>query len=640
MLSSMRNNRKILSVVLWAVIIAFVSTIFVVWGIGGRENRASFVAKVGDSTIGYDEYRNFYDNTVKQLRAVFGNAYDEYAKSQDIDALVISELINRRLFLAEAIRLGIPASDYEVIETIKNISAFHDDKGQFDSERYVQALNYNRQTPAVFEASVRDDILIGKLQSLIRDGQSAVSDAAIMNEYNYRGKMAQVSYFSVPISTFPLKDAPSADALSSYYERNKNSYRVPAKIKLKYISFDENAFQPGDISIDNKEIEGYYAERISSYTVPESVVVRNIAVSVSDWNDEKIVQAAKAKIDEALSFLKKPGADFVAAVKKYSDPSASANDGLVGRVYKGQLKPDFEEAIFVAKQGEVTDVLKTDFGYHIVKIEEKTPGKVYTLDEKRDEITEAIKNNKQKTAFRNHVLSVYKDILKAGNITAYSEASSNGNLKVLSTPLFAENEPTLPVFLSKPDALRNMFSLSKTELGQLIEDGAVTYLFEVEDKIPFKIPALDEVKEQVTEAYKKEESAKAGLAGVEKALAEQGFDKTAASFKAVVSKSGEFQRSEPDDAFLGEQVLINAIFASKQGETLKNAYLIGDKVYAIKVERIILPSTDAFENEKEAIASYIRSVKAEEAIVSYIDTLKSKVKIEINPAFLNSGKTN
>ncbi len=640
MLSSMRNNRKILSIVLWAVIIAFVSTIFVVWGIGSRENQASFVARVGDSSIGYEEYRNFYDNTVQQLRGVLGDAYDEYAKNQNMDSLVIGELVDRRLLLAEAVRLGIPATDFEVIEAIKIVPAFQDEKGRFDSGRYVQVLNYNRQTPTVFEASVRDDILINKLQNLIRNAQYAVSDTALMNEYNYRGTMAQISYFSVPVSRFIPGEAPSEEALAAYYELNKNSYRVPAKIKLKYVSFDENAFHPDNVSVDPKEVESYYAEHISSYTVPESVVIRNMAVPVSDWNDEKAVNAAKAKIDEALAFLKKPGADFIAAVKKYSDPSASSGDGLVGRIYRGQLQPDFEAAVFASEQGKFTDALKTDYGYHIVKVEEKTPGKVYTLDEKKAEITDALKKNKLKAAFRNHVLAVYKDILKAGNITAYMDAAPESGLKVVSTPLFSENEAALPVFLSRPDALRDIFSLGKTELSQLTEDGSVTYLFEVEEKIPSKIPALDEVKAQVTEAYNIEEGGKAGIAGVEKALAADGFAKAAGSFKAAVSKSGEFKRSEPEDAFAGEPGLINSVFSSKPGDTLKTAYLIGDKIYAVKVDSIIPPSADGFESEKEAIASYIRTIKAEEALASYIDSLRSRTKVEINPAFLNDGGAN
>lgn len=638
MLNSMRSSRKILSIVLWIVIIAFVSTIFVVWGIGSRENQATFVAKIGDDTITYEEYRTFYDNTVQQLRSMFGDAYDEYAKTQDMDALVLRELTDRKLMLIEAKRLGIPASDFEVIEAIKAVPAFQNEQGQFDPERYVQTLNYFRQTPAVFEASVRDDILVAKFQSLVRNAQYAVSEEAVMSEYNYRYSTAQVSYFSVPVSSFTPAQGPTDEALAAYYEENKESYRVPAKIKLKYVIFDKNAYTPEDITVSEDEIKAYYDANISSYVTQDSVVMRNIAVGVSNWNDEEEVKKARAKIDEAMEALKKPGADFIDVVRKYADPLVASNDGLVGRVHKGQLQPDFEAAVFATEPGAFTDVLKAEYGFHIIKVDEKTPAKTYTIDEKRGEITDAIKNNKKNDSFRNYVISLYKGILEAGNITAYIKAKPESGLTVASTEFFPESEAAMPVFLSKPDALKNIFTLSKTELSQLVEDGTVTYLFEVEDKIASEIPTLDKVKEQVVAAYNRSQALKTAVADIEKSLADSSFADAAKNFKAEIVKPSEFSRFQPDLTLAPSFELIAAVFDAEPGKTLPKAYVIGDNVYAVNVENIIPPSSDNYDKEKDAITSYIRSIKEEEAIISYIDSLRAKTKIEVNPAFINGGQ--
>ncbi len=640
MLSSMRSSRKILSIVLWIVIIAFVSTIFVVWGIGSQENQSSYVIKVGDDVVGYEEYRTFYDNTVANLRNMLGDAYNMFAENQNMDSVVISELTNRKLMLQEAKRLNIPVADVEVIDAIKAVPAFQNDKGQFDPDIYVQSLSYFRQTPSVFESAVRDDLLVSKFQSLISNAQYAVSEDEILNEYNYRNTKAKISYFSLPISDFIPKSNISDEELSKYYEENKLSYEIPTKIKLKYIVFDKNSYtnpqEKAEISI--KEVEDYYNANKSAYSTPASVVMRNVAVAVPNWNDESEVKKSREKIDKALSELKN-GADFKAVVKKYADSLVASNDGVVGRVYEGQLEPEFEKAVFSTEVGKFTDVLKADYGFHIVYVDEKTPAKVYSMEEKLPEITDILMKNRKETSYRNSVLNTYKEILNAGNITAFKENNKDNNLAVVSTDLFDVNNPALPVFLSNQDALKNIFILNKTELSSLIEDGDISYLFEVEDKIPAIIPPLNEIKDKVIKAYREKEAEKIAVSDVEKAL-ESGFNNALKTFKAKAIKTEEFKRSAPDSSISSSKELVNSIFSAKNGDTIKKAYIIGDNVYAVEVNNIIKPTKDDYVSEKDAIATYIRSIKSEEAVSSYIDSLKAKTKIQVNPAFLPEGSTN
>lgn len=638
MLSSIRNSRKLLSIVLWLVILAFVSTIFVVWGIGSRENQGSYVIKIDDTVVGYDEYRTFYDNTVANLRNMFGENYDIFLQGQSLDSLVINELTNRKLILLEAKRLEIPVSDIEVIETIKSIPAFQNESGQFDTNIYSQSLSYFRQTPAVFEASVRDDLIINKFQNLIVNSLYEVSNTEILNEYNYRNTKAQVSYFSVPVSQFIPKDAPKEEVLKQYYEDNKFNYEIPAKVKLKYTVFDKNAMPNDKVEISGKEVEDYYNANIASYTTPENVDIRSIAVTVNDWNNQEEVKKAKEKIDNALSELKN-NVDFKTVVKKYADTLVAENNGVVGKIFKGQIDPEMEKAVFATEKGKFTDVLKSNNGYYIFMVDDKSPEKVATLIEKMPEITDVLIKNKKESTYRNSVLSTYKEILNAGNITSFKEKNKDNNMVVSSTELFEITNPPLPILLSNQDALKNIFILNKTEISQLIEDGDITYLFEVEEKIPAVIEPYEKVKNQVIEAYNTNEAKKIALADMDKSL-EKGFDDALKKYKAKAIKTEEFLRNSPDSNISASTELIKSIFAGKKGDTIKKSYLIGDNVFAVKIDNIFMPSTDKFEEEKETIAAYIRSIKSDEALSSYIESLKQKHKVVINPAFIQSGVAN
>lgn len=638
MLSSIRNSRKILQIVLWLVILAFVSTIFVVWGIGSRENQGAYVVKIGDTVVGYEEYRTFYDNTVANLKNTFGDAFEIFMQGQNLDELVTNELINRKLMLQEAKRLEIPLSDIEVIEAIKAVPAFHNDKGEFDTNIYTQALSYFRQTPAVFESAVRDDLLVNKFQLLVSNAQYEVSEAEIMNEYNYRNTKAQVSYFSVPVTNFISKETPKTEELQQYYEDNKFSYEIPAKVKLKYVIFDKNSAKSENIEISTSDIENYYNANISNYTTPENVEIRSITVSVSDWNNENQVKEAKEKIDNALAELKN-NVDFSTVVKKYADKLVAENNGVIGRVFKGQMEPEMEKIVFSTEKGKFTDVIKSSNGYNIILVDNKTPEIVAPLNEKIAEITEIFKQNNKESSYRNDVLNTYRNILSSGNITSYVETNKDSGLVVSSTELFEASNPPLPVFLSNQDALKNIFLLNKTEISQLIEDGDITYLFEVEEKIPAIIPAYDEVKERVLIAFKENNAKKTAIADMDKAL-EKGFDEAIKVFNGKAIKSKEFLRNSPEDILSSADELINSIFKSKKGDTIKKAYLIGDNVYAIKVDNIILPNTDDYLSEKDTIATYIRSIKSEEALSSYIESLRLKNKIVINPAFITKDTVN
>lgn len=633
MIGAMRKNRKILSIVLWIVIVAFVSTIFVVWGVGSNENTTTYAAKVGDETITFDEYRTAYEQKLNAVRQIFGADFAGLQNdSAEFSRLVLNDIINSKLILKEADRLKIPATDFEMIETIRSIPSFQKD-GAFDPDTYVDVLRANRQTPAFFEQSLRDSIKIDKFQQMVKNAQYAVSDSAAENEYKFRNLKATAEYFSVPVD-YNANSNVSADNLSAFYEKTKEIYRIPTKIKMKYLVFDKNKFAD-NVTVSEAEVENFYNGNLAAYTVPETIDIRNIGVTAKNPKDEKELAAAKIKIEAALAGLKS-GAKFTDMVEKYSDEPLKIHGGLINNVSRSQMQGELAEAIFTLKQGEFSEIIKTENGYLIILIEKKNLAKVSTLQEVKKEINEKIKKDKLAGDFRKYVYDLYRDVLNAGNITAYLHNKPDSTLKVMETKTITENDKILPVLDNVPDMKKKMFGLNKTEMSQVVSDGDNSYFFEIFEKEDSFIPLLDVVMNQVTAAYKKETAIQDTLKNVSESITKDGFEKTAKQFNAKIETTAPFLRSEGGIEFAGVEELITSIFKSKPGDTVNKAYLIGNDVYGIKVKSITPPSMDKFSEEKEAITSYIRSVKEEEAIASYLDFLKTKTKVAISPEFVQN----
>ena len=633
MISAMRKNRKILAIVLWVVIIAFISTIFVVWGIGSNESNANYVAKVNDVTISYDEYRNAYDKNLASMKELFGENVNAKLTGSDWQLAVLDDIINQKLIIKEADRLKIPATNYDVMQAIIAIPAFQKD-GYFDPETYVSVLRSSYITPAYFEDNLRNSIKIDKFNKLVVNSQSTVNQEAILSEYNYRNTKASVDYFMVAAEDFSNQVTVDADNLSAYYAQNGEVYRIPAKIKLKYMMFDKTKFAD-NVTVTDDEALAYYNSNLGSYTVPETFDLRTIGVMVKKTGDTPDLAAAKAKIEKAYAELKK-GTKFIDVLKKYSDETFKTGDGLAKGVERSIMPQNISDALNLLKVGEFSEIIQIENGFIIVQVEKHNQAKVSAFEEVKNDIIDKLKDDRLTSAFKQYVYDLYRDILNSGNITAYIAKKTENSLTVAETGVFTPYMPSIPVLDKKPDIKNQIFNLNKTEVSQLVEDGNLYYFFEVMEKEDSFIPLIDVVMSQVTKDYKLAEAKKIGISKVSQTLKTESFEKVAAAYNAEIQTENSFLRSDIALPFGTSQNMMKAIFSAKGETVLDTAYLNGDKIFAIKVKTVTKPTMDNFETEKDGIEAYIKSAKQEEALKAYIENLRKKAKIVINPVFLES----
>lgn len=632
MLSSIRNNRKALSIVLWLVIIAFVATIFVVWGVGEKSNTLGYVAKVNDKIITYEEYQNRYKMADDEIRR-YGGA----VQIDNLSKRILESLVNEKLMLIEAEKLDIPATDLELVSYIRSIPSFQLN-GEFNIDQYEMVLRNNGLNPEQYEKAVKDEIKMRKMTNLIYQTQSIATDKEIENEYNYRKSNITVDYAAIPLNTFEknIPANPDDAALKEYYNLTKEVYRVPAEIKVKYVSFDKNKFL-SNYTVSDEQAKAYYDNNAQLYDKKESADISLIYILANN-SDNKSMDAAKAKIDEAYSQLQS-GKSFAEVADNYTDKNIiSAEGGRIGVVEKGTLEKDIETAVFSTAVNTYSKPVKVTNGYIIAYVNELIPAKKYTFEEKKNEIKETIKTSSSAELFNKYLLNEFQKIADNGSITAIQKADPAYNANVTELDFIAENAvfPVTAVAI-KPETKNALYKMSKGELSQIILDGSMAYIFEIVDKKPSYIPDMDKIKNQLVIDYRVDKITKEGIKAIESDLAGAGFEQTASKYNASISNVS-FVRDNADleKLFKNDAALIEQIIKTKSGHFLQKPYLLDNNFYIFKVAKITLPEKSGLENEKENISNYISTIKGNTAVDGFTKKAAEKADIKFNQDFLNS----
>ena len=632
MLSSIRNNRKALSIVLWLVIIAFVATIFVVWGVGEKSNTLGYVAKVNDKIITYEEYQNRYKMADDEIRR-YGGA----VQIDNLSKRILESLVNEKLMLIEAEKLDIPATDLELVSYIRSIPSFQLN-GEFNIDQYEMVLRNNGLNPEQYEKAVKDEIKMRKMTNLIYQTQSIATDKEIENEYNYRKSNITVDYAAIPLNTFEknIPANPDDAALKEYYDLTKEVYRVPAEIKVKYVSFDKNKFL-SNYTVSDEQAKAYYDNNAQLYDKKESADVSLIYILANN-SDNKSMDAAKAKIDEAYSQLQ-AGKNFAEVADNYTDKNIiSAEGGRIGIVEKGLLEKEIDTAVFSTPAKTYSKPVKIANGYVIAYVNELIPAKKYTFEEKKNEIKETIKTSSSAELFNKYLLNEFQKIADNGSITAIQKADPAYNANVTELDFIAENAvfPVTAVAI-KPETKNALYKMSKGELSQIILDGSMAYIFEIVDKKPSYIPDMDKIKNQLVIDYRVDKITKEGIKTIESDLAGAGFEQTASKYNASISNVS-FVRDNADleKLFKNDAALIEQIIKTKSGHFLQKPYLLDNNFYIFKVAKITLPEKSGLENEKENISNYISTIKGNTAVEGFTKKAAEKADIKFNQDFLNS----
>jgi peptidyl-prolyl cis-trans isomerase D len=457
-----------------------------------RAQRGNRVAVVNGATIGLEAYRTAYDQLVEQYRKQFGNALDEkLLKTLDLKRKVLDQLINQRLVLQQANRIDLHVTKEELARAIQKIPAFQRN-GQFDARRYQRTLALNRMTPEMFEESLQEELLAEKMRGLILGGIK-VSDAEAMDTFDWREEQVSLEYVAFNPSAYKnVKVTP--DEIDAYFAQHQKDYEIPPKVKVRYLRFGLKDLE-SQVNVSQEEVNQYFDLNKEQYGSPKKVRARHILFKVDPGATQEQMDAVRNKALKVLAEAR-AGADFAKLAEKYSDdPGTKDKGGELGFFTRDRMVKPFSDAAFAMKPGEISEPVKTRFGWHLIKVEEVQEAKEPTLAAVQEQIrTKLVKEAAKRLAY-DHAEDT-ADALYVGDHTHIEDVAKARGLKTLETDFFALGDRVKGI----PDAdkfTKAAFDLSDQEVSDPLELADGYYIFQVIARKPAETPDLHAVEEKV-----------------------------------------------------------------------------------------------------------------------------------------------
>ncbi len=634
MLKFLRSKKqsKVIMVVLGAIIL-----VFVFWGMwtGGGGGAPDIVAKVDGKAIKTVDYQKAYRKQLEQYRKLLkGQMSDDVLEQLNLRERTLNSMINRALIVKDAKRMGINLTDSDLQSTIQNIPDFQVN-GSFNKELYRSVLQANRMLPNEFEEGFREDMIIQKAQEGVLKDLS-VPDEEVKRLFTMENRKVNLNYMAIDAAAFEETVEVTDKEAASYLEDNKAAFRVPAKLKAVYASlFFKDLVK--EAKVPEADIKSYYEENIATFEMPKEVKASHILIRASQGadNKEKGDEEARKRAEEILGKLKK-SKNFPGLAKKYSeDPGSAKRGGDLGYFKLGDMVKPFEEAAFSLKAGETSDIVKSDFGYHIIKITDVKEARTLPIKDVKGDIMEVLKGEEAKELARERMESLQVLFDEDRPIDEIKDAASKEGARFVSTGYLTENERIDDI--ARYDRLRQeAFSMETGEVSGILEIPHGAYIVKIVERIDSHLPAYSEVSDKVTVVVKKSKAlqqAKEKAEAILKSLNEGKNIKALASDEGLTLKeSGLISKAEGSIPGIGQYIGENEGLFTLTNESPNYPeplqYETTFYLFALKGSKEADPKL--FEATQDELRKRLLTKKQEETMTTWITDLRNKATIEVN----------
>lgn len=630
MLRLMRDYASswLIKVILGAIVI-----VFVFWGVGSfRSRRGGRIALVNGDSITMEEYKEEYNNLIEQFRQRFGNRLnDEMIQMFQIKNQALNRLIDQKLLLQEAAKLNFRVSDDELAVAIRKIKAFQT-SGVFDRRLYRSILNRYGLTPEQFEVNQEGFMLIEKLRSFLL-GNLKVSDGEAMEWFKWRNASVNIDYILFEPGRY--KDInPSAEEIKTFFVDHKESYKTEPMIKVRFLCFAPDDYRP-KTNISDKKIQDYYEAHQEEFKTDKTVEARHILIKVDKDAGREAVEKAKNRAIDILQMAVEDK-DFAELAKQYSEGPSKDQGGYLGVFRKEAMVKPFADKAFSMKAGEISQPVRTRFGWHIINVEKINEGSIVSIDEAKKGIRKKLIDEEAKILAYEEAESVFDTIFEGDDLI---KASNERNLKLQTTDFFTIKGPDKGI-KNREEFASAAFNLSVMDISDMQDFGDGYYILQVIEKNPGEIPELKDVQAKVRAALIKEKqdekasgNANECLSGLKKGKL---LSAQCAKYGLQLSSTGFFKRNEPIPDIGLERGIIEAAFKLSNKIKLPEKVIKGEKgYYVISFKERKEAAPEGFVKEKANIKEGLLRQKRIKTFDEWLTQIRNKSNISIEKDFFN-----
>ncbi|MDP3717063.1 MAG: peptidyl-prolyl cis-trans isomerase [Acidobacteriota bacterium] len=627
MLDRMRRHKGWLKWSLAAVVLTFVLFYipdFLTTPTGAAPNEE--LATVADETITVGAFTRRYNAQVQAYRNAYGGQMnDQLLKQLGIDRQILQQLIDEEAMVAESRKQGITVSDVEIRERILALPGFQENGKFVGEQRYRQILQI--QNPPLstteFETSLRRALQIEKLRTALT-GWMSVDDADVVAEFKKRNEKVKLEVVPVTAEAFKSQVTVTDAELVPYFENAKDKYRIGEKRKIKYAQVNVEQVRSA-IVVPDAEIAAFYQQNLTQYQTPAQVRASHILFKL-EGKDEKAVQA---QAEEVLKKAKAPNADFAALAKQYSeDDTNNMNGGDLDYFGRGRMVAEFEQAAFGMTAGETSDLVKTAFGFHIIKVVDNQPESTRALADVRAELEDQLKWQKAQAEAESIAKSLEATTKTPADL---DRVAKERGLAVVETGMMASDEPIQGIG-AQPELSSRVFAMKEGEVTPALRVATGWVFATVTGRQDSYVPQLAEVKARVADDVRQEKAAEMAR---QRAAAIANDLKTAKDFTAAAKRAGlEVKTTElvargsaiPD---LGISEAVDAAaFALPQGG-VSEAISTPTGTAVIRVVEKVGVTDAEVESGKDTLRDELVNARRDKFFGAYMQKAKSGLKINI-----------
>ena len=629
MLDRMRRHKNWLKWSLFLVVVAFIALYFPDFiGAGSSASLNTEVARVGDERITANTFRRAYQRQMQAYTQAYGGSVNQQMLKQlGVDQQILRQLIDERAAVAEAKRLGLTVSDAEVAQRIFAIPAFQQN-GVFAGEQlYAQILAAQNPplTKAEFEDNLRQSLLVDKLRAALTEWV-AITDAELRGRVHaaQREGESRARGRSPPTGMRDQVSVTDAD-VAAFFESHKEDYRIGERRKIKYALVDLEQLRARAVVLPG-EVEKYYRDNEPQYTTAEQVRASHILLK-TEGKDEA---AVKAKA-EALLKQVKGGADFAALAKKESeDDQSKAQGGDLDYFGRGRMVKEFEEVAFSLPVGQVSEVVKSSFGFHIIKVTDKKPEAKRSLDEVRQQITDQLAFERAQTQATR---AGRPDSSRTPGRPRISSASRSPAGWRSPSRACSRATSRLRRWARPRKSRTRAFELKDGEVAGPMRVSRGLVIFSTSGQEPSKLPALGEVKERVREDALRRKAREMSQ--------QRARRRSAAEFKTNFAAAAKTAGLEPKTTELvargtawpdaGISAAVDeAVFALPVGGVTAPITTDAGTVVARVVAREEAKA-DALATAKETLRQELLAERKSKFYTAYMNKARERLKVTVNP---------
>lgn len=630
MLDRMRRHKGWLKWSLALVVLAFI--VFYIpsflddpTAVGVGAAPAEVIADIEGRSVTAGQFQQRYNAQIQAYRSAYGSGLsDQLLRQLGIEQQILQQMVDEQAALVEAERHGIRVSDEELAQQIFAIPGLQENGRFVGEQRYEQILRSQipAMTKATFEETLRRSLMIDKLRAALTDWMTA-SDGDVEREFKQRNEKVRLQVVALTADAFRKQVTVSDADVSSYFDAHKAEFRVGEQRKVRMLLLDRDQAY-ARVTVTPNEVQQYYNGNIAQYQTPEQIRASHILLNTAGKDE-----AAVRKQAEGLLLQVKGGADFAELARKFSeDEGSKVNGGDLDYFTRGRMVPEFETAAFALDAGQVSDLVKSQYGFHIIKVVDKKPAVTRPVDEVRAQIEEQLKRQRADQQISTRATQLASGIDDRADLDRV--ARENG-LMVTESEFFGRDDP-VPGLGPAPQVAAAAFLLSGDAVnGPITSPRGAVFIALAGTREPY-IPTLDQVKDRVREEVIRERATELSRQRASQIAATlRGAGDFAAAAKAQGFEAKDTQLIARDAPLpdIGVSAAVDKVAFSLPVGTVSEPITANDATVIVRVVERDEVTSGELQNGKEAFREQLLSERRGRFFSSYMAKAKERMRIEI-----------